>query len=259
MSRRKVRAASSICVATALVAAPFVVHEMSGGAHAAAPTPPLPATPVVLPPASAQGAIIAGQEALDISNTVNSARRILGVNYQYNTIDNSGTEPVLNIYVTGGVPSPSSNAFLGSLSSYIRAHTVLKSVKYTFAQLRAFENTLVRYMQANFHSPGNTPTSDMAISLDTLDNAVEVIIDHADAKFVAQLQPLIPYDALRVQWNDSLPPYSGSGPSNASPPTATALSAAVTARRCTSPGVGDSGATQYDIYALFEPVDGVRC
>jgi hypothetical protein len=225
MPRRKVRAASSICVATALVATPLIVGEMSVGAHAAAPTPPLPATPPPSTrPGSSQGAIIAGQQALDLHNTIDSARRILAANYQYYTIDNSGTEPVLIIYVTGGVPSPSSNAFLGSLSSYIRAHTVLKSVKYTFAQLEAFENTLAGYMQANFHSPGNTPTSNFMISIDELDNAVELTIDHADAKFLAQLQPLIPYDALRVQWDDSLPPAPtpGSAPSSHSASIATA-------------------------------------
>ncbi len=159
------------------------------------------ASPIASPhgnPGSA--ANIAAQEALHVSSVVSDAKRTFASRFAGAWIDNSGKSPVTRIMVAGSPNASTERLFQGRLALSVATKTKVSYVKYTMAQLDAYKKTIVDYVASHFKTPAYRPSGEMIFYIDTKDNSVGIGLTHQDVRFLAELQKLIPSDALRVQW-----------------------------------------------------------
>ena len=182
-----------------------VTNQGTVGENAAAASTlsrlPKLASPIASPhgdPGSA--ANIAAQEALHVSSVVSDAKRTFGSRYAGAWIDNSGKSPVTRIMVTGSPNASTERLFRGRLALSVVTKTKVSYVKYSMAQLNAYKKTIVDYVASHFKTPAYRPSGEMILYVDTKDNSVGIGLTHQDVRFLAELQKLIPSDALRVQW-----------------------------------------------------------
>ncbi len=180
----------------------------SGGTSAAAANPlALPRMATIQPrPADGAGtpAIATAQASLGVPEVLASARRAFGARFAGWWIDNSGSAPVLRIMVAGAKDARAESIFRNRLAPQMtRGTRITYGTKYTLGQLGAFVDAIGSYMKANWHRGGDAPSHNIIITVDPVDNAVEIILAHQDARFLRPLQALVPTDALRIQWNDS--------------------------------------------------------
>lgn len=87
-----------------------------------------------------------------------------------------------------------------------RERSIGRGVKYSLSQLAGLVSTIEHYVTTHFTSPSNSPSSPWMVTVDPQDNAVSTTLPHADVKLLAQIQPLVPADALRIKWDASRPP-----------------------------------------------------
>lgn len=155
---------------------------------------------------STPGAIAAAQAALDIPAVLASARGTYGSSFAGWWIDNCGSSPTLNIMVAGNTSAKAESLFRSRLAPRAASATILHHGKYSLAQLAGFVSDIQQYAASNFTSAANSPSTPWIVTVDPEDNAVSITLPHADAKLLAQVQSVVPTDALRVQWNDSPAP-----------------------------------------------------
>ncbi len=166
-------------------------------------TPPLPplASPVPDPPTGVSVATVAtNQAALDAHQVVSAAQNTFGNNYAGMWVDNSGNPSILHIMVAGSKNAATESTFMSSIPATAQATTQIGYVKYTYSQLEGFKNKLVQYATSHFTISGDTPSSSMIFSIDTIDNAVNVGLSEQDIAFLSPLQALVPSDAIRISW-----------------------------------------------------------
>ena len=193
-----------------------VANQASLGENAA-PAPALSPLPhLATPLASLRGgagsaANIAAQAALHLSSVVSDAMRTFGSRYAGAWVDWSGRTPLTRIMVTGSPNASTERLFQGRIAPSVATETELSYAKYSEAQLNAYKKAIVDYVGSHFISPAYRPSGNMIFYIDVQDNSVGIALTHQDVRFLAQLQKLIPADALRVQWISTTPkpaPYS---------------------------------------------------
>jgi hypothetical protein len=150
-------------------------------------------------------AIAAAQAALDISGTLDAARQTYGASFAGWWIDNCGTAPVLNVMVASSSAQSrrAEERFRGRLAPHVSGTTQVHYGKYSLGQLTGYLDSIEQYANKNFTTPTNAPSSNWVMTIDPIDNAVVIELAHADARFLAQVQPLVPADALRIEWDDT--------------------------------------------------------
>ncbi|MHB8288955.1 MAG: hypothetical protein ACYDEY_06910 [Acidimicrobiales bacterium] len=203
------RSTSLLLVLTGVLMAGGILASCSSGVKSSTSTLsrlPKLASPIASPhgnPGSA--ANIAAQASLHVSSVVSDAQRTFGSRYAGAWIDNSGKSPVTRIMVAGSANASTDRLFRGRLALSVARKTEVSYVKYSMAQLNAYKKTIVDYLANHFKTPAYRPSGEMILYIDTKDNSVGIGLTHQDVRFLAQLQKLIPSNALRVQWISPAP------------------------------------------------------
>ncbi len=140
---------------------------------------------------------------------VHEAIQTFGSRYAGAWIDWKGTAsspaPVTRIMVAGAENLATETLFRSRLAVGLGPKTEVSYVKYTAAELNAYKKSIVDYASSHFNTPSYRPSGEMAFFIDTPDNAVGIALTHEDARFLAQLQRLVPADALRIEWISVVP------------------------------------------------------
>jgi hypothetical protein len=152
------------------------------------------------------------QANLDIPNVVDHAQQVYGDHYAGMWVDNSAAQPVVNIMIAGAATTNSESQFRSHLTPTVNASTKVTNVKYPYARLQAFQQTIADYVQANYGPTTISSTGSFTVFLDTVDNAVGVALTHEDAGLLTPLQALVPTDALRVKWVPAGTTSNANGP-----------------------------------------------
>ncbi len=146
-------------------------------------------------------AAFAIQDQLDMPASQSTMRTYLGTRYAGDWVVNNGRTGVLYVGVVHPV-----NADRGYARSHIHmgpdASIKLVNEKYTMNQLNAFDATVSKYMES--HAKGKVLSEHpfVGFGVSQPDNAVRFVVSRRDSAFwLPQIQPLLPYDALVVEYS----------------------------------------------------------